>query len=310
MDTVEGAIWFMGDLSDPWVVSIADALPAVRGAVRVDCAGDLPDRPFDPSHPPRLIVLHRHRLTAGDAERLRRWREPGASVAPPALFLCVSPYVRYEELELCSGLVNLVLSEASAPDVLPRHVARLFEEPAGRPPRGAGPLFRIEVAGTNDELCRALVEACARAGYRVEQVDDRNVGETLAPGNPPASPAERVLTIWDVPVLEPGWPDRLERRSLATGPVIALFGFADRTTVARAKAKGAVACLELPYNVDDLIDVIDRAARSMPQGSWPMPAKLEPPHVLPPRPRGRGKGRQSPASVPPWSNRDRSSTIE
>ena len=138
MDTVEGAIWFMGDLSDPWVVSIADALPESRGVIRVDCAGDLPDRPFDPSHPPRLIVLHRHRLTRATPSGCADWREPAASGAPPALFLCVSPYVRYDELELWSGLVNLVLSEASAPDVLPRHIARVVEEPAGWPPRGAG----------------------------------------------------------------------------------------------------------------------------------------------------------------------------
>ena len=43
--------------------------------------------------------------------------------------------------------------------------------------------------------------------------------------------------------------------------MIALFGFADRETVTLAKAAGPIACLELPYHVDDLIDVIDRAAR-------------------------------------------------
>ena len=70
-----------------------------------------------------------------------------------------------------------------------------------------------------------------------------------------------------MPLLEPDWSQRLERRSRATGPVIALFGFADRETVTLAKACGAIACLELPYDVDDLIDVIDRAAeRSPPSG--------------------------------------------
>jgi hypothetical protein len=96
---------------------------------------------------------------------------------------------------------------------------------------------------------------------------------------------ERVLTIWEVPVLEPEWAERLERRSRATGPVIALFSFADRMIVAGAKACGAIACLELPCNLDDLLDVIDRTTRSMPLESWPAPARLEPPHVLPPRPR-------------------------
>src|SRR5262245_49820041 len=70
MDSSEDRVWFMGDLSDPWVVTIADAVPAALRAVRVDCAGDLPERPFEPARRPRLIILHRHRLTSGDAQRL------------------------------------------------------------------------------------------------------------------------------------------------------------------------------------------------------------------------------------------------
>ena len=69
MDSFEGGIWFMGDLGDPWVVSIADALPASLGIIRVDCAGELPDRPFDPSHPsapdrPAPAPAHRRRRRA------------------------------------------------------------------------------------------------------------------------------------------------------------------------------------------------------------------------------------------------------
>jgi hypothetical protein len=289
MDPCEGGIYFVGDLSDPWVVTIAEALPAPPLSIRVDCAGELPDRPFGPSHRPRLVVLHRHRLTAADAGRLRGWRESGFSGGAPAIILCVSPFVRYEELERWSGLANLVLSEASAPDVLCRHVARLLEKPRNRPPRGEGAGFRVEIACASDDLGRALAEACTRAGYRVEQVDDRTLGEAWAPRRPPASPPERVLTIWDVPVLEPSWPERLKRRARATGPVIALVGFADRTIVAQANASGAVACLELPFSLDDLLDVIDRQARCLAEQSWPLPARVEPPHVLPPRSRRRSR---------------------
>jgi len=309
MDSFEGGIWFVGDLSDPWVVTIADALPASLNTIRVDCAGDLPDHPFDPTRRPRLIILHRHRLTASDAERLRAWRGSAASAPPTALILCVSPYVRYEELERWSGLANLVLPETAAPDVLPRHVARLLEDPRIRPARGEGPPYRLEVAAANDELSRALVDACNPAGHRAQQVDERNVGEASAPRYPPACPTERVLTIWEVPVLDPGWTDRLERRSLATGPVIALFSFPDRTIVARAKALGAVACLELPCNLDDLLDVIDRTGRSMPQESWPVPVRLEPPHVVPPRSRRRSRPQETPAGTPPWSIPERRPTI-
>ena len=96
----------------------------------------------------------------------------------------------------------------------------------------------------------------------------------------PAAPSssERVLTIWDVPVLEPGWPEQLERRARLTGPLIALFGFADRASVGLARARGAEACLELPFEIDDVLFLIDRAVKTRPPESWPMPARFEPPH--------------------------------
>ena len=117
--------------------------------------------------------------------------------------------------------------------------------------------------------------------------------------------AERTLTIWDVPLLEPDWSQRLERRSRANGPVIALFGFADRETVTLAKACGAIACLELPYDVDDLIDVIDRAARTLSPERWPIPVRVEQPHRLPPPPRRGRIASERPAAATPWSDRDR-----
>ncbi len=106
-----------------------------------------------------------------------------------------------------------------------------------------------------------------------------------------------------MPVLETQWCERLKHYSQSTGPVIALLGFADRTIVAEAKAHGAVACIELPYDVDDLIDVIDRTARNVPPASWPLPARVERPHFLPPRPRRRRQPREAPAPAPapPWS---------
>jgi len=308
MSSSEGTIWFVADLSDPWAVSIAGSLCLPSTLVQVHCPGDLPDRLYEPDHLPRLVVLHRPRLTAGDAQRLRDYRSQAAEGAVPAIVLCVSPYVRYEELERWSSLADLVLSEATAADVLPRHVARLVQGRAVRtaPPATGG--FRIEVAGGNHDLCQALVEACTAGGCRAITVDDLDSAGGAASPKVPASKNEPVLTIWDVPVLEPDWAERLERRSRSSGPVIALLGFADRTTVALAKTRGAIACLELPYNVDDLLDIIDRTARSLPAERWPMPARVEPPHQLPPRPR-RPRGRQETPAAVPWSDRDRKPTI-
>ena len=123
---------------------------------------------------PRLIVIHRQRLGPGDAERLKDWRARSASDSP-SLILCVGPYTRYEELERYSGLVDLVLSEATAAEVLPRHVSRLLDGRPSRSPRSEPSTItmRVLVASTNGELGRVVAEACTAAGFRAEEVEDQ-----------------------------------------------------------------------------------------------------------------------------------------
>jgi CheY-like chemotaxis protein len=299
MDNSDAAIWFFGDLSDPWVVAIAGALPRSQVVTRIDCSSELPSGPSDSGGLPRLIVVHRQRLVPGDAERLKEWRANAGSGTPPALILCVGPYVRYEELERYSGLVDLVLSEATACDVLPRHVTRLLEGRACRPPRTEGGVLRVLVASSNAELCRTIAEACVAAGYHVEQANDQIVGARVGSSAEPASPGEALVTVWDVPVLEE-WTERLERHALEHGPVVALIGFPDRNTVALAKSKGAVACLELPLNLDDLIDVLDRCSRPVAKVVRTAPGRAQPPHILPPRSRRRAADKGSPVQETEW----------
>ncbi len=302
MDASRSPIWFIGDLGDPWIASIADAIAQSRASD----AWIAPARcPWIPStaHPPRLLVIHRNYLSLDDIERLADWRAIQGTTDPPAVFLCVSPYVRYVELERVSRLVDLVVTEATAAEVLPRHVVRLIEGTARRVPRPAPLAFRIEVACGTDPLGRALLEACDAAGYRAEAIDDQEIGGIIRMRNRPGPATERVLTIWEIPVLEPGWAERLQWRALRTGPVIALAGFADREIVARARAAGAVACLELPCDLDDLLDAVDRAVRSTAPESWPVPPRAEPPHELPPRSHRHAPRRGNPAASAPWSDR-------
>ena len=303
MDGAERPIWFLGDLDDPWVVAIAAALPESAGVHRLHHPGELPECPFDRARPPRVIVLHRNHLTGPDAQRLAGWREPGGGRPEPALILCISPYVRYEELERGSRLVDLVLGEATAADVLPGQVDRLLGAGRGCGRSAGDPVaVRIEIAGGELELCLALVETCRAAGYRAEAIGDREIGEGPRSRKSAAPPRERVLTIWEVPVLEVGWAQRLARRAVQTGPVIALAGFADRTIVAEARASGAAACLDLPCNLDDLLDVIDRTVRSTTTDVWPLPARLDPAHTLPPLPQ-RAARRANRLPAAPWSDR-------
>jgi hypothetical protein len=234
-----------------------------------------------------LIIIHRHHANAADVKRIKSWRDARTSRGSSALILCFSPYLRYAELERISGLFDQMVPEATAIDVLPGRVARLVAGGNITAPHAGGSSFRIEIACGTREVGEVLVETCLDAGYRAETVDESHVGEEMRPYVSPVSATERVLTIWEVPVLEAGWPDRIDRHATATGPMIALMGFAERSTVTFAKAKGASACLELPYDRDDLLDVIDRVVRSADPEKWPLPPRAEPSHVLPPRPRQR-----------------------
>ena len=120
---IPSAIGFIGDLDDPWIAAIADARRRPARSIASNCAGALPDRPFGEAAPPRAIIIQRHNLSLPDARRTEDWRaragEPRA-----VLILCISPYVRYEELERSSGLFDAIISEATAADVLPGRLAR------------------------------------------------------------------------------------------------------------------------------------------------------------------------------------------
>ena len=121
------------------------------------------------------------------------------------------------------------------------------------------PSRKVDVISSDHALRSVLAEACSVAGFQAEdRVRARPLPRTRG-GTGDAAPAGPDLTLWDVPVLEPDWPERLERRS-RMGPVVAFLGFPDRTAVNLARAKGASACLELPFDLDDLIHVLDRVA--------------------------------------------------
>ena len=264
MGAADHPVWFVGDLDDPWVASIADALPdATR---RIACTQSLPEAgptPSDPGQGPRVVVLHRPFLGPGDAEWLARLRSGFRPV--PRVILCVGPHARAPELERWSvlGLVDAIVPEATACDTIARHVeangrgSRDDSDPAARRP--AGP--RVALVSSNAELRFALSEALEWLGYPVTPARDWSEA-------PPG-----LLTVWDVPVLEADWPRTLARRA-SLGPLIALLGFADRALVRQARAQGASACLELPCDVLDLGHVLDRIVA----------ARVSPAHPVPPPP--------------------------
>lgn len=256
MNDLGRSVWFVGDLDDPWVATIADLLP--QGVARRMCAGDLPDEWLDSVAVPGTLFLHRALLTPHDAEWLAALRS--GRDHPPRVVLCVGPHARHAELERWALLVDEVVPEATARDTIARHLPG-GEVRAPSAIHGSGPERCVSVVSDHFELRETLMEACEVAGYLPKSARDLS---EAAPGG---------LAVWDVPVLGTDWPRRLARRAIA-GPVVALLGFADRAMVGQARAHGASACLELPLDLADLVFVLDRLAT----------ARVEPAHEVPPPP--------------------------
>jgi hypothetical protein len=235
MDGSDREIWFAGDLEDPWVVEIAEALP--RDSIRFDCPEDLPEVwPIDgPS--PFSLVLHRSNLTATDALRIARLK--ARSERTLRVILCVGPHARYVESERWSRLVDVVIPEATAKETVLRQALALERKVRSRPQP------KVTIASTNFELRAMLVEAARSGGYPIEAVSE------------PVDASGNWAIAWDVPVLEPDWPTRLAELARAR-PVLALLGFADRESVTLARRAGASACLDLPSEVADFVAVLDR----------------------------------------------------
>jgi hypothetical protein len=265
------SIWFMGDLADPWVEAIAEALP--DGTIRVVCPDELPDSAFGSIRGPAVVVIHRAILTRPDFERLARLRARASP--PPRVVLCFGPYVRHSCLDRWAEVVDVALPEATARDTLTRHLA-----PKRIATTGGALVARpkIAVISSSFAMRHALGEVCKRAGYPLTAREDWS-------GLPGAVPV-----VWDVPVLDPAWPDAMARRARG-GPLIALIGFADRALVAEARARGAVACLELPVDPLDLLAVLDRV----------LGARHDRGHSVPPQPVSRRRA----ASPPPVVDRRR-----
>ncbi|MGA7496234.1 MAG: hypothetical protein WBX00_05830 [Isosphaeraceae bacterium] len=314
MDATGPTIRFVGDLGDPRVMEILGSISDLSEVHAVMCVGDVPDRLFGPDQPPRLLIVHRTRLSQADAARIEQWRPVPRVHALPRVILCFSPYVRYAELERCSRGVDLAISEATAVETLSRHVSRLLE---GRdePPRAdpAADCLPVQVISSNHELRAVLSEICLAEGFKVSsgreftaQWQGRAAGADRA--------ANQMLTLWDIPVLEPDWPRLLEERT-KLGPVVALLGFADRATVGQARASGAAGCLDLPLDVNDLVHVIERVNRKFrADSSSKTEGRIEPAHAVPPAPvsrakRGRAAIRQREARPSLWSADEAASTI-
>ena len=183
MDASQSPIWFIGDLDDPWIVAIAEAIARVRRVHRVGLSRLTSDRSLRPGHP--STASDRHPSASSRPRRCRcgSWtgvlrRRDGRTGRVPLH----QPLRPLRGAGAVVRLVDLVVSEATAAEVLPGTSPACSTGANAGDPGAATPAVRIEVAGGNDELCRALVEACGAAGYRAE--GDRRSGDRRDPPRP------------------------------------------------------------------------------------------------------------------------------
>ncbi|WP_169974766.1 hypothetical protein [Tautonia rosea] len=224
---------FSGDLTDPWVAALRNAIHETSTPID----GVVLPQDWSPSPFLSVLVLHRGTLSVAEADRLRRLRESDPSLR---VILVVGPHARYHQIMVWSGIVDVLLPEATACETIARYVG----QPTHSRIVPAKPL-PVALACGQWELGRLLSDALIDAGYAPRRERD----------NPLHGPEAWV--VWDVPVLDPDWSSRLAMAAQRRG-VIALLGLANRDTVVTARASGAIACLDLPCDPDDLIYVLDR----------------------------------------------------
>ena len=181
------------------------------------------------------------------------------------MILCVGPHARHDDLGRWGSLFDRVIPEATASETIRRHVEPRSTQSPNR--------SEIRVVSSLHEVRSLLVETCRRVGHEANGYAENS---TIPVGG---------LLVWDVPVLDPTWSERLARRAKSS-PVIALLGFADRESVALARRSGAVACLDWPCEPDDLAFVIDRVSSPV----W-APIAEAAHHVPPPPTSSRRAGR-------------------
>ncbi len=236
-------IAMVGDPADEVFVSLVSAIPQ-----RVDCyksVAELAESRTEAEQRLDCIVLHLPFPSQADFKAI-------LDVAPreafrPRVILCTSPLARYRQLELWAGACHAILSDTTAGEVIWRYVggrghSRVSVE---GPQSFARRRRRVAVVSSDFELRVMIADICQRAGYAACPVASWN--EATAGS----------LAVWDVPVLDESWRTILRRESHRRR-ILALAGFCDRALVRQLKQHGALACLDLPTQTDDIAWVLDR----------------------------------------------------
>lgn len=188
-----------------------------------------------------------HRRNAGPAEvaviRQLRQRMENLRAGRPRLELILGELARYSDVQEMAAMADRITPESVAADVFPSRVARLRGGPGGFDRTGR--LTPVGILSQNLPMVEMLADCLAMIS--VETVVARGWSD-------PALPSGSMM-VWDVPTLNPRWEAELKAWG-GRRPVIALLAMANRDLTARARSSGACACLDLPFELNDLHDLV------------------------------------------------------
>lgn len=127
----------------------------------------------------------------------------------------------------------------------------------------------LVLAEDDDELRALLAGALRHAGYNVTELNNGSqLLRTLVTTNLSAGPSDIALVISDIRMPGVSGLDALAGINWAnwTIPVVLMTAFGDRETHAAAKQLGAVAVIDKPFELDELLELVARLLPSDDKG--------------------------------------------
>lgn len=191
------------------------------------------------------LVVHRRNAGPAEVALIRQLRQlmEDLRAGRPRLELILGEMARYSDVQEMAAMADRITPESVAADVFPIRVNRLRTGHGGMDRTGR--LARVGIMSRNLPMVEMLADCLAMIS--LEAVVARGWSDPSIPSGS--------LMVWDVPTLNPRWEAELKAWG-GRRPVLALLAMASRDLTARARAAGACACLDLPFELNDLHDLV------------------------------------------------------
>lgn len=214
-----------------------------------------------------LILVHRRAIGPLEMHALTDLRHAldAARTGRPRLELVVGDLARYAEVQALEQVADRITPEAVMADLMPGRLARF----CGQAPKPASQQAQVGILSSSRDLAAILADLVQWSGFT----------PVLANGWSDRRLHSGSLVVWDVPMLSSRWLAELQAQSRRR-PVLALLAMSHRDTTAQARAAGAVACLDLPFETEDLADLLARhvpkdiSQKKLPAAQQPAPASI------------------------------------